>query len=69
MTYPPGFGRFIAGELSTHEQVLNLFSNFTWTRDDLTVEQIAVLSYWKTPYTDVFGNLALFLAYTVNIFN
>lgn len=67
VSYPPGFGQFIAGELSTHEQVSNLFTNFTWTNDDLTVDQTAVVSFWKTQYTDVFTNLTLYLLYTVNI--
>ena len=68
LSYPPYLGQFIAGELSTHEQVSNLFTNFTWTETDLTVEQMAIVSHWKTPYTDVFGNLVCYLLYTVRIF-
>lgn len=67
ISFPLGFGQFIAGELSTHEQVLQLFSNFTWTNTDLTVEQAAVVKYWTTPYTDVFINLTLYILFTVSI--
>ncbi|XP_055592934.1 chloride channel protein 2-like isoform X2 [Uranotaenia lowii] len=64
LSFPLGFGQFIAGELSTHEQVLQLFSNFTWTKHELTVEQAAVVSNWRTAYTDVFANLTIYLLFT-----
>lgn len=38
--------------------------NFTWTRSQLTVEQAAIVNFWKTPYTDVFINLFIYLLYT-----
>ncbi|XP_055541757.1 chloride channel protein 2 isoform X3 [Wyeomyia smithii] len=64
LSFPLGFGQYIAGELSTHEQVLQLFSNFTWSNHDLTVEQAAIVSNWRTAYTDVFANLFIYLLYT-----
>nr|XP_022908827.1 chloride channel protein 2 [Onthophagus taurus] len=64
VSFPLGLGQFIAGDLTTHEQVLNLFSNFTWTNSNLTVEQQAVLNHWITPYTGVFINLAGFVLFT-----
>lgn len=68
VSYPPGFGQFIAGELSTHEQVSNLFTNFTWTEKELTVEQAAIVQHWTNPYTqNVFTNLVCYLLYTVRI--
>jgi len=67
ISYPNGFGKFIGGELSTHEQVSHLFTNFTWTQHDLNVEQSAIVAYWTNPYTqDVFTNLTLYLLYTVS---
>jgi chloride channel 2 len=60
-------GQFIAGELSTHEQVTQLFTNFTWTKDDLTVEQSAIVANWKTPYTYVFVNLVIYILFTVSM--
>lgn len=68
ISYPLGLGQFIAGELSTHEQVLNLFTNFTWTTQDLTVEQAAIVTHWQTPYTNPFGNLAAYVAFTVSCY-
>ncbi|XP_055620325.1 chloride channel protein 2 isoform X2 [Toxorhynchites rutilus septentrionalis] len=64
LSFPHGFGQFIAGELSTHEQVHQLFSNFTWSKYDLTVEQAAIVSNWRTAYTDVFTNLIVYLLFT-----
>jgi len=65
ISFPLGTGQFLAGELSTHEQVTQLFSNFTWSRDDLTVEQAAVVTHWMTSYTSVFGNLVIYTLFTV----
>uniref|UniRef100_A0A1B0GIQ8 Chloride channel protein n=1 Tax=Lutzomyia longipalpis TaxID=7200 RepID=A0A1B0GIQ8_LUTLO len=64
MSFPLGFGQFIAGELSTHEQVVQLFTNFTWTKTELTVEQAAIVKYWTTSYTNVFVNLAIYTLFT-----
>lgn len=66
ISYPLGTGRFIAGELSTHEQVSQLFTNFTWTKADLTVEQATIVNNWSTAYTDIFFNLGAYLLFTVN---
>lgn len=67
ISYPLGTGQFIAGELSTHEQVVQLFSNFTWTKHDLTVEQATIVSNWTTFFTDVFVNLTAYTLFTVCI--
>ncbi|EDV93435.1 GH18275 [Drosophila grimshawi] len=64
ISFPLGTGQFLAGELSTHEQVTQLFSNFTWSREDLTVEQAAVVTHWMTNYTSVFCNLVIFTIFT-----
>lgn len=65
ITYPLGTGQFIAGELSTHEQVHELFTNFTWTADELTVEQATIVKHWTTKYTDVFFHLTAYFLFTV----
>lgn len=67
ISYPLGTGQFIAGELSTHEQVHQLFMNFTWTRPDLTVEQATIVNNWSTQYTDIFFHLGAYLLFTVII--
>ncbi|XP_053969926.1 chloride channel protein 2 isoform X1 [Anastrepha ludens] len=64
LSFPLGTGQFIAGELSTHEQVTQLFSNFTWSRDDLTVEQAAIVTHWVTSYTNIFINLSIYIVFT-----
>lgn len=66
ISYPLGTGQFIAGELSTHEQVSQLFSNFTWTKDDLTVEQATIVTNWTTHVSDVFVNLTAYTLFTVS---
>lgn len=65
LSYPLGTGQFIAGELSTHDQVSQLFSNFTWSTDDLTVEQATIVNNWSTVYSDVFVNLTCYTLFTV----
>ncbi|KAI8129672.1 Chloride channel protein 2 [Lucilia cuprina] len=65
LSFPLGTGQFIAGELGTHEQVTQLFSNFTWSQDYLTVEQAAIVTHWMTPYTNVFINLSCYVLFTV----
>ncbi|KAM7361716.1 chloride channel protein 2 isoform 3-T3 [Cochliomyia hominivorax] len=64
LSFPLGTGQFIAGELGTHEQVTQLFSNFTWSQDYLTVEQAAIVTHWMTPYTNVFINLSCYVLFT-----
>lgn len=64
VTFPKGLGQFMAADINTHDQVLGLFSNFTWTKDDLTVEEAAVLRHWSTDRTGVFVSLAGFTLFT-----
>lgn len=56
----------MAGDLTTHEQVLGLFVNFTWTKPDLTVGEMSVVKHWSTMYTDVFTGLLSYAAFTVS---
>ncbi|XP_065159562.1 chloride channel protein 2 isoform X3 [Atheta coriaria] len=64
VSFPLGLGQFMAGDLTTHDQVASLFSNFTWTRQNLTVEEQAMLNHWETPYSGVLINLSAFVAFT-----
>ncbi|XP_018336744.1 chloride channel protein 2 isoform X2 [Agrilus planipennis] len=61
---PLGFGQFIAGDLTTHEQVTSLFSNFTWTGANRTVEEHNVIQHWESPYTGIYTNLFLYIVFT-----
>lgn len=62
-TFPLGSGQFMAGSLNSHDQVSNLFSNFTWSSDNLTVAEQNIVKHWKTPYTGIFANLAVYIGY------
>lgn len=74
VSFPLGPGAYLAADLTTHDQVTTLFSNFTWSRNDLTVEQLAVVRHWIPPGVPsalaaaangaVFVNLAAFAAFT-----
>ncbi|ALC46863.1 ClC-a, partial [Drosophila busckii] len=57
LTFPLGSGQFLGSELSSEEQLTELFSNFTWTRTDHNVEEAHIVSHWTTKYSNVFGNL------------
>lgn len=64
VSFPLGLGQFLAGDLTTHDQVSTLFANFTWTKANLTVEEQAILNHWQTPWTGVIVNLAGFMGFT-----
>ncbi|XP_024946620.1 chloride channel protein 2 isoform X2 [Cephus cinctus] len=64
VSFPLGLGQFMAGDLNTHDQVHGLFTNFTWTKDTLTVEENNIVKHWSTPYSDVFTGLLSFVAFT-----
>ncbi|KAL0275800.1 UNVERIFIED_CONTAM: hypothetical protein PYX00_003544 [Menopon gallinae] len=62
--FPLGLGQYMAGDLSTHDQVIQLFTNFTWTKEEFTVEEIGVLRHWTTDHTNIFVSLAGFTVFT-----
>lgn len=67
VSFPLGTGQFMAGELTTHEQVSSLFSDFSWTGANLTVEQQNEIRHWITPHTGVHLSLACYTAFTVSV--
>ncbi|CAA9994037.1 unnamed protein product [Nesidiocoris tenuis] len=64
VSFPLGIGRYMAGDINTHDQVSGLFSNFTWTKNNFTVEEIEVLQHWTTNHSSVFVSLGGFMAFT-----
>ncbi|XP_034937991.1 chloride channel protein 2 isoform X2 [Chelonus insularis] len=64
VSFPLGLGQFMAGELNTHNQVHGLFTNFTWTKQRLSVEEMSVVKHWTTPYSDVFVGLFGYVLFT-----
>lgn len=55
----------MAGDLNTHDQVHGLFTNFTWTKENLVAEEMNIVKHWSTPYTDVFSGLLGYVLFTV----
>lgn len=66
ISFPLGTGQFIAGDLTTHDQVASLFSNFTWTNNNLTVAEQEILNHWQTKYSGVYINLVCYIVFTVS---
>merc|ERR1719153_689484 len=67
VTFPPGPGMFQAADVTTHEQIETLFSNFTWARDtsEMSVDEYDHVKHWKDPYTEsIFVNLTIYIIST-----
>ena len=67
LSYPGGLGMFMAADTTTHEQVVTLFSNFTWAKDtsEMSVEEYAHVKHWRDPYTEsVFVSLSVYILTT-----
>uniref|UniRef100_A0A8D0A568 Chloride voltage-gated channel 2 n=1 Tax=Sander lucioperca TaxID=283035 RepID=A0A8D0A568_SANLU len=63
LTFPPGFGQFMAGQLTQHESLVALFDNRTWCRHGVA-EEFDYTSHhhaWKHPQVNVFITLILFI--------
>ncbi|CAB1442510.1 unnamed protein product [Pleuronectes platessa] len=63
LTFPPGFGQFMAGQLTQHESLVALFDNRTWCRQGVA-EEFDYISHhhaWKHPQVNVFVTLILFI--------
>ncbi|XP_040606998.1 chloride channel protein 2 isoform X4 [Mesocricetus auratus] len=63
LTFPPGFGQFMAGQLSQKETLVTLFDNRTWVRQGL-VEDLQLPSTsqaWNPPRANVFLTLVIFI--------
>jgi len=63
--FPLGLGQFLASTLTTQQQINSLFSNFTWLKDDLTVEEETIVSHWINGHTNLLVNLGTFSITTV----
>ncbi|XP_061878592.1 chloride channel protein 2a [Entelurus aequoreus] len=64
LTFPPGFGQFMAGQLTQHESLVALFDNRTWCRQGVAEEFDYVSHHhhgWKHPQVNVFITLILFI--------
>uniref|UniRef100_A0A671XG05 Chloride channel, voltage-sensitive 1a n=1 Tax=Sparus aurata TaxID=8175 RepID=A0A671XG05_SPAAU len=62
LTFPPGFGQFMAGELMPRECINSLFDNFTWTKISGSPLPVGLgrSAAWLHPDVSVFIILLLF---------
>ncbi|KAB0401178.1 hypothetical protein E2I00_002970 [Balaenoptera physalus] len=63
LTFPPGFGQFMAGQLSQKETLVTLFDNRTWVRQGLMeeLEPPGTSQAWNPPRANVFLTLVIFI--------
>uniref|UniRef100_A0A452IUX3 Chloride channel protein 2 n=1 Tax=Gopherus agassizii TaxID=38772 RepID=A0A452IUX3_9SAUR len=63
LTFPPGFGQFMAGQLSQKETLVTLFDNRTWAKQGLAeeFEYVGISEAWKHPHANVFVTLVVFI--------
>ena len=68
ITFPLFLGQFMGSEMTTHSQVLTLFSNFPMTKPNLTVEEHEYVKYWLGGeyVKDILINFFGFLIFTVS---
>ncbi|XP_037076161.1 chloride channel protein 2-like [Pollicipes pollicipes] len=63
-TFPLGLGQFLAADQTTHDQVLELFANFTWSSEELSVDEAEAVDHWTNPYTNFYINLCIYILVT-----
>nr|XP_015217192.1 PREDICTED: chloride channel protein 2 isoform X1 [Lepisosteus oculatus] len=63
LTFPPGFGQFMAGQLTQKESLVTLLDNRTWAKQGIAEEfdYIGNSQAWKHPQLNVFVTLVIFI--------
>ncbi|KAM9317618.1 chloride channel protein 2b [Pholidichthys leucotaenia] len=63
LTFPPGFGQFMAGKLTQRESLVTLLDNRTWAKQGIAQEfdYIGNSQAWKHPQLNVFVTLVIFI--------
>ncbi|XP_063061055.1 chloride channel protein 2-like isoform X2 [Engraulis encrasicolus] len=63
ITFPPGFGQFMAGKLTQKESLVTLLDNRTWAKVGLAEEfdYIGNSQAWQHPQVNVFVTLVIFI--------
>ncbi|XP_030634625.1 chloride channel protein 2c isoform X2 [Chanos chanos] len=63
LTFPPGFGQFMAGTLTQKESLVALFDNRTWARQGTSEEfdYMGLQKAWKHPQLNIFVTLVIFI--------
>ncbi|NWV13696.1 CLCN2 protein, partial [Ptilonorhynchus violaceus] len=63
LTFPPGFGQFMAGQLTQKDTLVTLFDNQTWAKQGISdeFEYLGILEAWRHPRSNVFITLIVFI--------
>uniref|UniRef100_UPI00358F5B4B chloride channel protein 2-like isoform X2 n=1 Tax=Myxine glutinosa TaxID=7769 RepID=UPI00358F5B4B len=63
LTFPAGFGQFMAGQLTQRETISTLFDNRTWVKQGVPPEmgEYGNSSVWRNPRTNIFVSLLIFI--------
>uniref|UniRef100_A0A8C7MIQ1 Chloride voltage-gated channel 2 n=1 Tax=Oncorhynchus kisutch TaxID=8019 RepID=A0A8C7MIQ1_ONCKI len=63
LTFPPGFGQFMAGKLTQKESLVTLLDNRTWAKQGIAegFDYIGNSQAWNHPQVNVFVTLVLFI--------
>lgn len=63
LTFPPGFGQFMAGRLTQKETLVTLLDNRTWAKQGIAEEfdYIGNSQAWQHPQLNVFITLVIFI--------
>ncbi|XP_077963001.1 chloride channel protein 2 isoform X2 [Gasterosteus aculeatus] len=63
LTFPPGFGQFMAGKLTQKESLVTLLDNRTWAKQGIAedFDYIGHSQAWTHPQVNVFVTLVLFI--------
>ncbi|XP_041420675.1 chloride channel protein 2 isoform X2 [Xenopus laevis] len=63
LTFPPGFGQFMAGQLTQKETLVTLFDNNTWAQQGISEDFVyrGISTVWKHPKANVFVTLVVFI--------
>ncbi|NXP56627.1 CLCN1 protein, partial [Heliornis fulica] len=60
VTFPPGFGQFMAGELMPREAISSLFDNYTWAKYTGDPQILGKSAAWIHPKVSIFIIILLF---------
>ncbi|KAI2656516.1 Chloride channel protein 2 [Labeo rohita] len=63
LTFPPGFGQFMAGQLTQRDSLISFFDHRTWSNHGIVADFDADdhLAAWKHPQANVFFILSIFV--------
>ncbi|XP_067363209.1 chloride channel protein 2c isoform X2 [Channa argus] len=63
LTFPPGFGQFMAGKLTQKESLVTFFDNLTWAKQGIAAEfdYMGHSQAWRHPQVNVFVTLLIFI--------